>query len=661
VVQAPNDKQQINPMSDRPGILMASNRQHGSRKGSTDCREFLSEMSFPWRRNWRGVQPPKLRQQDESPKWIGAAEVVTVVTLVALCLLFARPELETWGVFATMRDHGFFGSLEIYYAGAPSRLLEPFPLGMAWLIGGGAAWAVGVVYAAIIIAKYAITRWAVIPIARGPKTWVLATVGAVMLPWAFHWRGHNLAQQLSSAFLLIAVGTTLRLRSRFSLRLALLGTGAVLFSLLTYEALIVCAIAIPLLAGVKAEKPAVAILRACWSVYPGCAAFVILFFVAQQTATAAASYHSILSHGDAYPRPLKALGTVYWTIFVECPWTLTLAGIGAGLIACSAPTRQLRLMSLFGIGVILLPLLAAPYAVNLYFLSDTERVGLPAGFGFFLLLTGVAAFCYEIMPLIASVVVGTILLGTTINAYQTYQPYRLQRSLIDQLKQILREHPAPTIIARDWSGKFGDRYTFVNKEVLPAALKAESVVISAVLCTPPGVDRVHPAMNRLGSPSQLPRCDSLPIIPGARINVDIRNLPGDSLGLPIATWANNAIPDGPEAQVTSGSLQREGSFWWINETRAAITIQNNSDTPNTMTVRGALEPPPCPEKKPIVRLTVDGKVQEFEVARRTPFEFTTDVQEHGSTVADLSTAANPCRISGDSRSFYFGVIDISVK
>jgi hypothetical protein len=618
-------------------------------------------LPLAWRRHWRRVRSFELRQRDGSSSWIGAAEVATVVTLAALCLLFARPELETWGVFATMRDLGFFGSLKSFYAGAPSRLLEPFPLGMAWLLGGGAAWAVGAVYAAIIIAKYAITRWAVVPITRGSTTWVLATVGAVMLPWAFHWRGHNLAQQLSSAFLLVAVGTTLRLRNRFSLRLALLGTAAVLLSLVTYEGVIVCAIAIPLLAGVKAERPAVGISRACASVYLGCAAFVILFVIAEKTATAAQSYHSILSHGNAYLQPLKALGTLYRTMFVESPWTLTLAGIGAGLIAYSTPARQLKLISLFGIGVILLPFLAAPYAVNLYFLSDPERVGLPVGFGFLLLLTGIAAFCDEMMPLIASVVVGTILLGTTINAYQTYQPYHLQRSLIDQLEQIVREHPAPTIIARDWSGRFGDLYTFVNKDALPAALKAGGVANSAVLCTPPGVDRVHPTMNRLGSPSQLPRCDALPIIPGARINVDIRNRPGDLLGLPIATWVNNAIPDPPEAQITSGSLQREGSFWWINEMRAAITVQNNSDAPSKLTVRGTLGPPPCPEKRPIVRLTVDGKVQEFEADRRPPFEFTTDVQAHGSIVADLSTVASPCRISGDARTFYFSVVDISVK
>ena len=483
-----------------------------------------------------------------------------------------------------------------------------------------------------------------------------------MLPWTEQWRDHNMAQQLAAAFLLVYVGTALRLCHRNSIALVLLGALAVFFSLVTYEALIVCALVIPLIAFIVAPRFGAAFVRCGTAVAIGSIVFAAFFLWGQEAHDASAhTYHAVLITGGAYRHPLVVIREFYGTTYFSSPWTvIALTGVGAGVaLPTLATVRGKQAVILFLFGIVLIPFLSLPYAVNFYFLSDIERVAYPVGFGFFLLCVALAAMSRSGSPNRAAyLVVASLLVATATNAYECYRPYGLQRAVLDQIEPIVHAHPAPITIVRDWTGKLGDMYTFLYSATLTQAMSAEGVPAKIELCTPASVERFHPRMIQVGGVSAVPRCDNLPKITGARAVIDIRANPERPNGPPTVTRVGSA-----DVQVTKGSVGgREGAaFWWINEPQASILITNITGAESPVTVNGTLIPPPCLGEKPSVTMSLDGRVTKYLVDHSVPFQIKITLPPSGQQVVQLTTTGNPCRPVLDARTFYFGISGMSAE
>ena len=602
-------------------------------------------------------------------------EIATLMVLVSLALAFARPQLEGWGVLEAFRVAGIEGGFKQFFHGAPARMLEPVPLAIAWVLGHGAIWALALVYGFELAAKYVTARWAVSPLVRGANGWVVATLAAVMLPWAGAWHGHNMAQQLAAVFMLVALGASLRLRERVRIGWLVLGTAGVLLSLLTYEALVLCALALPLVVLFSSRGPLRSSVRpAVRSALPAIFGIIIysIFYYLAQSLIVSKVYHEILLSGpQALKTPMKVLKYLYSTTYVDFPLTTTLlVAVVAWLVGSAVlalPDRKERKTSIVAIAVtfVMLPLLSLIYAVNFYFLSDIERLGFPLGFGFLLLcVTVLARFSPPDQRLSGGlVVVAAMLVWAGADAYKSYRPYELQRNVLDQTKALVRESNAHFVLLRDWTGTLGDYYTFLVPGTLQQAMGVEGVPINIGLCTPEGVDRVHPQMRKFQGGSGVPRCETLPPASQPQLVLDLRLRTDKPLGPPVVTSLGIVYPPSFATSLTEGSdLGKEGDGrWWINAPRAIIAVENKTKTSMEATWSGTFIRPPCPGKF-TVTLTVDGKSVTYPVDGPVRHSFTTTVPGDGKKLASLQVSGIPCKPEAtNSRTFYAGIVDMTAR
>jgi hypothetical protein len=214
----------------------------------------------------------------------------------------------------------------------------------------------------------------------------------------------------------------------------------------------------------------------------------------------------------------NVVSTIYSTAYVGNANTVIL--FAALLVCLIGPTAALQQVSravvhrcvVVIICVAALPLVALPYAVNPAFLADPERVGFPISVGFVLLCFTVLSRCSkaesDIGVLQAGALVLALLATTTLGAMHDFRDYEIQRTVLVQSGALAANAGASSILLRDQTGILGDVYT-LYPPTLTIALRARGHAIEAVLCTPTGVDRVHPVARRLGIPTT-PRCEELP-------------------------------------------------------------------------------------------------------------------------------------------------------
>jgi hypothetical protein len=325
-------------------------------------------------------------------------------------------------------------------------------------------------------------------------------------------------------FLFVAVGAIIRLRSRGSILFGAIAAISIGLSLLAYEALVVCALALPLF-GLLAPP------NERWRAFARCAvpsviaigAYTVFFLLSIPGNPQA--YHFGLSKGTAYTEPVKALGVLYHTTYFYPPWkfaaVLCVASALAGPLVIDGRWRLAAIA--LAAGFALAPLFSLPYAVNFYFLGDPERVGLTTGFAFFMLCTAIAILAARPIGFpLATASVAILLLAAAINGYRSYQPYLLQRAVIDQAQDIARQHPAPGYIVRDWTGRYGDLHTFLASATLQQAITASGMTIEAQMCTPRGVARSHPVLERVPSASPMAWCDENLTVPAGSMVLDIK-------------------------------------------------------------------------------------------------------------------------------------------
>jgi hypothetical protein len=467
-------------------------------------------------------------------------EGATLLVVVGISALYARPLLEEWGFISFFNAHGL-GGYRDFVTASPLRPLLAVPDAIQWLLSGDRPAGNAVGFAVLLLAKYGAARWAVRRELPGPAAWVVAALATTLLPWPGEWHLRYSAAQLSAVFLFVALGAVFRSSPRLSVGWISLGGLSISLLLATYEALFVCGVLLPLLpflvrqpgdSRVSSRRHLGRLVRSSTPVALGMALYGLYALIITHT-VGNAGYEGVLAHSARYRiDTLSGLwgitSTLYSTTYLESPMSVIVmvallgllivpGAIGARMSAL--PAKEYLAM---GAAVLLLPFLALPYAVYTPFLHDPERVVFPVSVGFVLLCIaalGRVDVSQRSLSLSTSLLIVSGLLGTTaFAAAQAFRDYDLQRTVLVQTGALAAQRGATSVRLQDQTGVLGDVYTFLPP-TLETALRARGQSVTAILCTPTGVDRYHPVARRLGI-ATTPRCDQVPATTGPVLVLD---------------------------------------------------------------------------------------------------------------------------------------------
>lgn len=585
--------------------------------------------------------------------------------LVVVAAAFARPLVEEWGFIDYWNEVGLGGYPHL----AKTYLLRPLmptPFALEWAIGGGSPFGFAMGFAGLIVAKYLAARWAVSPILGGSARWVVATLAAVLLAWPAEWQLRYSAAQLSTVFLMVGLGAALRMADRFSLRSLFTGTAAIMLMLASYQALVLCATTIPLVAmlgtsthGADAESRFYRVRRMALSGAPvvlGFIAYAVYAYVARHVITAPRYEENLFNSGKALRSVsgiASAITDLYHTAYLDSALAftvllvVTVILVGPKLLAMSTGRERSRSTAVLSAGIVLLPLLSLPYVFSTAHRNDPDRVMFPVAVGFVLLaVTALARF--DAVPVDlgqqwAVALVVPLLLSTAIDASTRYRDYHLEDHVLKATTKIANEHGATAVVLRDFSGTLGDVY-LLYPPVFQQALLARRTPIDAVICTPIGVDRVHPIAHRLGVTST-PRCEESPTVSGALL-LDARLTPDGAIAIALG------VGDTPTAVTPGvGFSEREsrGSqfWWWMTDRQGAVRVRGRPSSDVVLSM--ALASPPCGAV--VVRL--GGRLLNVAGQRRVDVPVTIGVS--GSVTLTVSVPSQACTPKGSPRSLYVAI------
>jgi hypothetical protein len=599
-------------------------------------------------------------------------EALTLLFLLVIYLLWAgRPMLEGWAHLLNFQQGGIQASISI-----TARALEQLPIGIGWLLGNGTVCGLVAAFTLITLSKYFAARWAIHPLIKGPFLWVLATLAVIILPWDEQWYAHNLSAQFASLCLFITLGACIRLRHHFSLKYFLIALFSFIISLLTYEALMLCALLIPITIIFSDDQPLrfkkPLFFRTLTPVILGLIIYLMFYFWTQSYNAGMTYHEQLLSGPQPIKYPFKLIAYLYYTTYFHSAWTypflmlFVLALIGP-VILTQTNSKRLNLQ-LFTLGsiLLLLPLVSLIYAVNFYFLSDLERACLPVGFAFFLFsFTSVARFSPhsdEAHYAISFVLVTALLIGTMINAYTAYQPYRLQRSVLNQIEPILKKNKAQSVLVRDWTGRLGDRYTFQYASTLGNALVLEGVsmpVNQLYLCTPDEVDRIHPMMEKIEGHTQIPHCSKLTIETNPTFVIDVRNTnnPLKPVIIPHG-FESGVITNIAQGSIGGEEIRDNTNFYWINEKNGTISLENKTNKTINVTWKAQFTPSPC-NINTQVKILVDD--QSFLFPTDSQYHsFNTSIEAKQTKNIPFQIIGSVCQYGNPPGNFYTGILGMMV-
>ena len=192
----------------------------------------------------------------------------------------------------------------------------------------------------LLIAKYVALRWAVGPFLPLRAAWLVAIAGTVLLPWSAAWRMRYSAGELSAIFLFLALGWVLRTRGRLRLVPVVDAAVAVGLMLATYQALALCACALPAVALAGLPSPPVPradavrvwarrVVLAWAPIALGGVLYGIYSLIAVKL-VGSAGYEGVLNDSQTNMLTpsgvIDALPTMYRTAYSRLPWTLPLLG-----------------------------------------------------------------------------------------------------------------------------------------------------------------------------------------------------------------------------------------------------------------------------------------------------------------------------------------------
>lgn len=451
------------------------------------------------------------------------SETVTVVVLATLSLWAVRPLLEEWGLLETFRAYG----ADFLLTSFPQMTLRPLHLAisyMQWALGAGSVIGVGVVAALLVTVRYLVARWAVSPILDGSARWVFATLSTALVIWPGLYFARFSAAQVSAILLLFVLGCSIRLFARRSLGLQFLSAGAVLVLLMVYQASAVVLAGIPLLAfSIRTQSGSFDLrariglaLRIGVPIGLGFVVYGLYAFVASRLL--GGGYESAIG---GVPFSFAALAehvkisyqTAYLANPLVLPAMLLILGIGVFFGGWNEVRRGgIRVAVPIAVVLAVIPLCALTYQLDAH-LRDPERVLFPVSLGLCLLFLALLAAgdnrkTPPTITLPAVFTVAALLSQSAIGAIQVRGYWNLQKDVILQTTDAVRQTGADTFILRDTTGRLGDVYTLLPPH-LNLALKWYRVDADVVLCTDDAVDRLHSLASRYPIPST-PRCSEIP-------------------------------------------------------------------------------------------------------------------------------------------------------
>lgn len=457
-------------------------------------------------------------------------EVVTVLALLALAFWSVGPLIEEWGLLRAFNEHGL-SYLQTFAPSIPMRPLHLTAYALQWLLGNGHVIGVALGTSLLLVVRYFVVRWAVSPILFGYDRWVAAVLGATLVFWPGVWLGRYGSAQLSAILFFVALGFSVRLYQRWSTVWAIGCAVSVALMLAMYQGLTLCLAAIPLASLLwgrvgSANKTRVIdrIISSGRVCIPLGVGFVLygIYCLVVSSKLGNSGYEGALAADSARLLTLAGFLThaksAYLTAFGKeahlLPMLLVLSFFicGRALGKIESPRTRLYESALVFLLVCSLPLLSMIY-VNVLHIGDVDRVLFPVSAGFVLLgITLLGRYRSNVpgslAPFDASVVVAVVLVSSVLIAHGVKQYVELQRSVIAQTWAATASSGSELVLIQDTTGTLGDVYTFLG----PTLGDASTVLgrkLTANICTPLSVDRLHPVAQRFPI-TTTPRCEELP-------------------------------------------------------------------------------------------------------------------------------------------------------
>lgn len=479
-------------------------------------------------------------------------ELLTISILLALTFWSVGPLIEEWGLFRAFNEHG----LAYFQTFAPSIPMRPLHLvayALQWLIGGGHPIGVAVGTGLLLVIRYFVARWAVSPLLSGYDRWLVAVLAATLVFWPGTWMGRYGSAQLSAILFFVALGFSIRLYHRWSITRVVGCAVSVALMLAIYQGLTLCLAAIPFVSLfwrrvdvadiANRRSKIISTARICFAIGAGFALYGAYWLVVASK-VGNSGYEGALASDSA--RLLTATGlwahikAAYITAFGQetylLPFLLALAFFmcwGALERLETLPSRISAAMLIFLL-VGLLPILSMIY-VNVLHIRDLDRVFYPVSVGFVLVCISLLGrfqrgYSSNLGLYNASVVVGFVLVSSVLVAHGVRHYVQLQRSVISQTWAAAEKSNSKSVLIRDTTGTLGDVYTFLGS-TLGDASTVLGRPLTADICTPLSVDRLHPVAQRFPITTTL-RCEDL--VP-----------PSDSTLILTARWVNGILVVAP--------------------------------------------------------------------------------------------------------------------
>jgi len=103
--------------------------------------------------------------------------------------------------------------------------------------------------------------------------------------------------------------------------------------------------------------------------------------------------------------------------------------------------------------------------------------------------------------------------------------YQAENFLLSGTAVAVRDAHAKSVVVKDRTGTLGDIYTLYQSAFWSALTLRGTVVTTATLCTPIGVDRIAPVAASLGV-SSTPRCEDIPPTKPKALVLQVVAVPG---------------------------------------------------------------------------------------------------------------------------------------
>jgi hypothetical protein len=454
-------------------------------------------------------------QEQSRPYWLPYAETFTILLLAIASLWAVRPLLEEWGMFRAYNSAGL-SYLATIFPLISMRPLHLTPSALQWLAGGGQVWGVGVVAAFMLVARYLVVRWAVTPVLSPVQRWAFATACTVLVGWPALWLARFHPAQLSATLFFVLLGLSIRLNIRNSLLPYIAGALSLCALLMVYQALALLVCAIPVIAylwvphGQSSDISARVYRSARSSVMVGGGFALYAIYAAAIYTVMDGVYEVAMAATARQTNPVMLLlgniPTAYKATFERSPESLGLLMVLLCFAASELDKRRGEAYAVLGLlAALCLPLLSLVY-ISPGNLRDPERAMFPVACGAVVILLGLFILQRRKQSRNPQyiILVGALLASGAMSAQNARARWDFQEDIITQVTNLALATGAKRITIRDETGLLGDVYTFLDN-VLTDAVATRGVEMQIKLCTPNGVDRIHPDAYRYPL-TTTPRC-----------------------------------------------------------------------------------------------------------------------------------------------------------